>query len=90
MIFVRQSVHSDVLTSYVQSNILDLSHRYELQPSLHTNNYEIIGMFLFICARNESNSKVQNKLNSLNNYHVRVQSSLKSCILSSLGSRVHY
>lgn len=40
-----------------------LVDKYILQPSLHT--YESIGMFLFICASNESSHKVQNHFKHL-------------------------
>jgi hypothetical protein len=37
--------------------------RYELQPSMHMNTYEALGIFLFICVGNESNWKCQNRFN---------------------------
>jgi hypothetical protein len=38
-----------------------LVERYGLQPSKHMNTYEMLGIFLFICAGCESNSKAQNR-----------------------------
>jgi hypothetical protein len=34
-----------------------LVERYGLQPSKHMNTYEMLGIFLFICAGCASNSK---------------------------------
>jgi hypothetical protein len=38
-----------------------LVERYELQPSKHMNTYEMLGIFLFICAACESNRMGQNR-----------------------------
>jgi hypothetical protein len=38
-----------------------LVERYGLQPSKHMNTYEILGIFLFICAGCESNRNGQNR-----------------------------
>jgi hypothetical protein len=38
-----------------------LVERYGLQPSKHMNTYEMLGIFLFICAGCESNRKRQNR-----------------------------
>jgi hypothetical protein len=38
-----------------------LVERYRLQPSKHMNTYEMLGIFLFIYAGCESNSKAQNR-----------------------------
>ncbi|KAK3130330.1 hypothetical protein QOZ80_6BG0492010 [Eleusine coracana subsp. coracana] len=38
-----------------------LVERYGLQPSKHMNTYEILAIFLFICARCESNRMGQNR-----------------------------
>jgi hypothetical protein len=38
-----------------------LLERYGLQPSKHMSTYEMFGIFLFICARCESNRKGQNR-----------------------------
>jgi hypothetical protein len=38
-----------------------LVERYGLQPSKHMNTYEMLGIFLFICAGCELNRKGQNR-----------------------------
>jgi hypothetical protein len=40
-----------------------LVSRYGSQPSMHMNTYEVLAIFLFICAGNESNWKCQNRFN---------------------------
>ncbi|XP_040382133.1 uncharacterized protein LOC102705645 isoform X1 [Oryza brachyantha] len=35
--------------------------RYGLKPSLHMNTHEMLAIFLFVCAGNESNRKTQNR-----------------------------
>lgn len=34
---------------------------YGLMPSMHMNTYEMLAIFLFVCAGNESNRKTQNR-----------------------------
>jgi len=38
-----------------------LVERYGLKPSYHMSTYEMLAMFLFTCAGNESSRKVQNR-----------------------------
>jgi len=38
-----------------------LVERYGLKPSYHMSTYEMLAMFLFTCAGNESSQKVQNR-----------------------------
>jgi hypothetical protein len=59
-----------------------LVERYGLQPSKHMNTYEMLEIFLFICAGCESNSKAQNRFKHLGETISRKFHEVLNCVIA--------
>jgi hypothetical protein len=59
-----------------------LVERYGLQPPKHMSTYDMLGIFLFICAGRESNRKGQNRFKHFGETVSRKFNEVLDCVIS--------